>query len=274
MIADIAGVDRELLKYPKFDVHTHIGVGGERASRQRIEAYLAGGERLGITRICISRPFQGIGSATEKPDVMAAANDMVVKAVRAYPERILGYAFVHAGYYDWSIEQMDRCLAVPGLIGVKLYHQYFFNDPAVVALIRAAAERNCLILLHQGKTMDRTEQANQPLISDGAHIAALGRAVPEAKIIAGHIGGGGDWEWTVKALKAAPSVYLDTSGSVIDAGMVDFAAGQLGVNRLLFATDMSLEEGVGKIMAANLSVKAKKDIFWNNAERLLREVRQ
>ena len=54
----------------------------------------------------------------------------------------------------------------------------------------------------------------QPRISDGGHLAELARRYPEAKLICGHICGGGDWEWTIKALRHAPTVFLDTSGSV------------------------------------------------------------
>ena len=103
-------------------------------------------------------------------------------------------------------------------------------------------------------------------------MASLAEQVPEARLIAGHIGGGGDWEWTIKAVRDAGTVYFDTSGTVIDAGMVDFAVSELGVDRLLFATDMSLPEGVGKILAARLSDSARKKIFAGNAERLLKEI--
>ena len=40
--------------------------------------------------------------------------------------------------------------------------------------------------------------------------------------------------------RCAPSVFLDTSGSVTDDGVVEMAARVLGVDRLLFACDMSM----------------------------------
>ena len=275
-------LDRELLKFPKTDAHDHIpahlserGKGKKMWLKEKeIDEYLEDNALLGINRICISIPFSGIGPETEKPEVMASANDIVVETVKKYKGRVFGYAFVHSGYYKWSVNEMERCLVLPGMIGIKLYNQYLYNDPVVVALIEVAAEKNALALLHQGKVMDGDNRKSQLLISDGYHIAELAKKVPKAKLICGHIGGGGDWEWTVKALKSSPTVYLDTSGSVVDAGMIEFAARELGVRRLLFATDMSVEEGVGKILGAKLSKHEKKSLFSRNFEKLLKEVRK
>ncbi len=49
--------------------------------------------------------------------------------------------------------------------------------------------------------------------------------------------GGGDWKYMCKKLREAPSAYVDTSGSVTDEGMFEFAVKQLGAGRMLFATD-------------------------------------
>jgi uncharacterized protein len=265
------GLDPALLACPKIDVHTHIGLGMESAGRERIEEYIGASRRLGIGPLWISRPFMGTGSRVSGAEVMAEANRLVAEAVKAYPEDLRGYLFAHAGHLAWSVGEMDRWLSMPGMVGVKLYHQYTFDDPAVVALVREAARRNAIVLLHQGKPTEEAGRRSQPLLSDGTHIARLAEAVPGAILLAGHIGGGGDWEWMAKALRDSPSVHIDTSGSVFDAGMVEFAVSQVGVKRLLFATDMSLEEGVGKILGARIGDADKRAIFHGNAEAMLRE---
>lgn len=270
-IAVMQGLDPALLACPKVDVHTHIGIGMEPVDRERIEGYIEGSRKLGIGPSWISRPFTGVGHQVPGPDVMAEANRLVAEAVKAYPKDLRGYIFCHAGHLAWSAGEMDRWLSVPGMVGVKLYHQYTFDDPAAVTLVREAARRNAVILLHQGKATDESTRRSQPLISDGTHIARLAEAVPQAILLAGHIGGGGDWEWMLKALRGSPSVRLDTSGSVFDAGLVEFAVSQVGVERLLFATDMSIEEGVGKILGARIGDADKRAIFHGNAEAMLRE---
>lgn len=88
-------------------------------------------------------------------------------------------------------------------------------------------------------------------------------------LIEAHIGGGGDWEWAIKQLRQTPSVYLDTSGSVVDEGMVEMAARELGIGRLLFGTDMTMEGGVGKILGADLTEAQRERIFWKNMKAIL-----
>ena len=88
-------------------------------------------------------------------------------------------------------------------------------------------------------------------------------------LIEAHIGGSSDWEWAIKQLRQAPSVYLDTSASVIDTGMVEMAASELGGERLLFGTDITMEGGVGKILGADVTASDKEQIFGKNIRKIL-----
>jgi predicted TIM-barrel fold metal-dependent hydrolase len=88
-------------------------------------------------------------------------------------------------------------------------------------------------------------------------------------LICAHICGGGDWEWTIKALRQSPSVYLDTSGSVIDDGVVEMAAQVLGIDRLLFGCDMSMTAGVGRIRSAELSAADRAKVLGGNMQAIL-----
>lgn len=257
-------LDTELMQYPKIDVHSHIKAKDGKLCKDQLEILIEDCQVLGIDRICVSIPLTGIGSEAPGPDVISKTNDIVIEAIQKYPGKLFAYAYLHPGYAKHAEKEMTRCMAIDEMIGIKLYHQYFFNDPVVVSCVESAAEKNAFILLHQGKVMDARSHQVEPLCSDGYHIAELARKVPTAKIICGHILGGGDWEWTIKALKDTPSVYVDTSGSVIDAGTIEMAVDQLGPERLFFATDLSIEEGVGKILSANISKEDKKAIFSDN----------
>jgi len=70
-------------------------------------------------------------------------------------------------------------------------------------------------------------------------------------------------------LRDCPNVYLDTSGSNVDDPMIEMAIAELGHKRLLFATDMTMEGGVGKILSAEMSDEQREDIFWRNMRAIL-----
>ena len=50
-----------------------------------------------------------------------------------------------------------------------------------------------------------------------------------------------------------PASSLDLSGSVTDDGVIEMAARVLGMDRLLFACDMSMTASVGRLRGADLT---------------------
>ena len=221
-------------------------------------------DRLGIDQLCVSIPVtRGMPSMEE----VRVCNDGVLEAVRRYRDRILGYCYVCPGYSETE-DEIDRCLDL-GMIGIKLYNQYKICDPAVRPTIEKAIRERVPILEHAGYPSTPESWSAQPNMSHAGDFVQAARAYPEAMLIEAHIGGGGDWEWAIRQLRQAPSVYLDTSGSVIDEGMVEMAARELGVDRLLFGTDMTMEGGVGKILGADLTGAVKEKIFWKNMKKIL-----
>jgi predicted TIM-barrel fold metal-dependent hydrolase len=194
-------------------------------------------------------------------------NQWVYEAMRRFPGRVLGYAFVNPGYGKEAVEEARHCIEDRGFVGIKLYNDYVINEPVVWPLIELAIKLRVPILHHAGHVTWLS--APQPRISDGAAFAQIAKRYPEAVIICAHICGGGDWEWEIKALRNASSIYLDTSGSVVDEGVVEMAADILGADRLLFACDMSFTASVGRMRSAMLSDLDKKKIYSGNMQRIL-----
>ena len=64
----------------------------------------------------------------------------------------------------------------------------------------------------------------------------------------------------------------DLSGSGVDRGMLDEAVGALGSQRLLWASDVTMETGLAKLRALEntglSSVEDIRDIRWRNAARV------
>jgi predicted TIM-barrel fold metal-dependent hydrolase len=221
-------------------------------------------DRLGIDQLCCSiltpkRP------AT--PEGFRECNAWVAEAIRRYPGRILGYGYVNPGHQRESLTEIRRCVEEYGFIGIKLYNKHRATDPVVFPVVELAIDLRVPILHHAGHLHYVLE--SQPNISDGGHLAALAQRYPEAMLICAHVCGGGDWEWTIKALRHSPSVYLDTSGSVIDDGVVEMAARVLGVDRLLFGCDMSMTAAVGRIRSAELSAVDRAKVLGGNMQAVL-----
>lgn len=249
------------------DIHNHVHPGRDgRLDRSAAAALLEGCARLRIRRICVSNPLTG---EQPSPDEMRWANDVVLEAM-AMDARFIGFCFVNPGYAREAVAEIRRCVADGGMRGVKLYHQYLVCDPAQTAVMELAAELGVPVLMHAGKVMDTQTRRLQPRLSHAEHFVRAAALFPRTVLIQAHIGGGGDWEWNLRHLETRPGVYVDISGSVVDAGIVRRTVAALGVDRVCFATDGSLEEGVGKLLAAGLGLPELRQVCQGNAERLLR----
>lgn len=191
------------------------------------------------------------------------ANDVTYEALKRHPERYRGMAFVNPGFQNEALEELERCVKEYGFIGVKLYHQYRMDNPVQYALVEKCIELDIPILMHCGHCMDPGTCKAQPRISDGVHMANIAARYPEATFIMGHIGGGGDWQWSIKAIADSPNVFADVGGSVHDRPLIEESVRYLGADRLLFATDGSYASGVGKVLGADITEEEKKTIFAN-----------
>jgi uncharacterized protein len=258
----------EVKKYRKIDAHEHVDLhfGGP-------EVQIDYADRLGIDRLIISKP---VITQTATPDDFREANDHVLRAMKLYPDRIMGQVTFNPQYKKESLEEIKRCID-QGMVGIKLYYQVKLNDPLFYPLIEKSIDLKLLILMHAncqigmaGYRMkyDTHLNPNTSLPEDFVDVA---KRYPEAMIQYAHLGGGGDWEYACKSFKDYPNIYVDTSGSNNEARMIDFALKCLGEDRLLFGTDSSYYQGVGNILSSELNEVQKKKIFFENYNSILRK---
>jgi len=250
---------------PVIDCHAHLTHHSSAAYREEDRRLIEAADKLQIDQLCCSILTPRRPATAES---FRECNAWLAEAVKRFGGRVLGYCYVNPGYGGEAVEEIRRCVEDRGFIGIKLYNEYVCTEPVVFPIVELAIELRVPILHHAGHA--HYPVPDQPRISDGGHLAELARRYPEARLICAHLGGGGDWEWTVKALRHAHNVFLDTSGSVTDEGLVEMAAGILGVERLLFGCDMSMTAGVGKVRGARLSPEDKRRILGGNMLRLLK----
>lgn len=215
-------------------------------------------ERTFMDQIVCSVPISGEGAT---PEEFRRCNNILHQAMKRHPGKLKGFAFVNPGYGREALDEIDRCINELGMIGIKLYNQYYICDPVVRPVIEKCIMLDIPILEHAGKLNYQPE--GQPFISHGPHFARVAKNYPEAIIIEAHIGGGGDWQWSLKAIADCPNIFTDTSGSVHDEGMLEEVIKVMGADRILFGTDGSFSPGLGKILGADISDSDKAKILNN-----------
>jgi uncharacterized protein len=262
--AKYKNVIKELMKYRKIDSHNHAVMLGIEP-----ENLIESMDRLGIERASVS-DIDGL-----TPDKFSESNSKILDVVKKFPNRFLGQCHINPRFQKESLAEIDRCVG-SGMVQLgELYSECKINDPLYYPIIEKCIDLKIPLMMHARADLGlirKGYRSSAPLTSSYADdFVDIGRRYPEAIIIHAHIGGGGDWEYMCKTLRPAKSIYIDTSGSVTDEGMIEFAIKYLGEDRMLFATDVNFECGVGKIMAANITESQRRKIFFENYNNLLRK---
>ncbi|MBK8880832.1 MAG: amidohydrolase family protein [Bacteroidales bacterium] len=258
----------EVMRYRKIDAHEHVDLysGGP-------EVQIDFADRLGIERLVVSKP---VTTQTGTPDEFREANDHILKAMKLYPDRIMGQVTLNPQYLKESMEEIKRCVD-QGMVGIKVYYQVKINDPLFYPIIEKSIDLKMLILMHAncqlgmaGYRMKYDTHLN-PNTSLPEDFVEAAKRYPEAMLQYAHTGGGGDWEYACKSFRDYPNIYVDTSGSNNEGNMIDFALEYLGEDRLFFGTDTSYYQGVGDVLASELNEVQRKKIFFENYNAVLRK---
>lgn len=227
------------------DTHVHITSSYDNPDGPSTAAEaLAAADRFGIDiLVCMV-----MTPKPATPDLFRRGNDRTIECMERYGDRIWGWAYVNPGYTREALAEIERCRQYPNFVGIKLFDDYTITNPINFPVIERCIELGWGIVNNQQRVTDQVAHWPGNRTSSG-HIAEVSRRYPEAKLIADHVGGGGDWEWACKTVADAPGMHLEISGSVYDEGMMELALRTVGPDRLLFATDSSIASSVGKLQA-------------------------
>ena len=258
---------------PLVDAHAHfMHAGTGRPDWAELNhARFRAGERIGITyHVASVLGSYGHTSPTyfPSPDDVADGNDAMLGIAEREASRVRMMVTVNPNYTDHALKEIERCVS-RGAIGVKLLASRRADDPLLDPIASLAGERG-LPVLHHIWQHRRREWPSQE-ISDGADLARLAARHPRTNFILAHIGGGGDYMHTFRAVVDVPNIYPDLSGSGVDRGMLDAAVATLGARRLLWGCDLTMCTGLAKLRALDtigLQPDEIEDIRWRNAVRI------
>lgn len=256
---------REKLKPPGpvVDVHVHpYPVPGitDPSPQQAADFLIAQADRAGISRMILMN-LGRTWSNTPSPEACRLANDQGIEVARIAPDRFLPFAYVNPALPEEAIAELDRTVGRGLAFGVKLWVAVRASDDRVIRVVRHAARLGVPVLQHAWIKAD----GNLPGESTPSDVAALASAVPEAKIIMGHLGGGG--LRGIEFVRSASNVFVETGGSDPETGIVEAAVARLGSKRVIFGSDANgrnMAVQLGKVLGAGISDIAKKRILWNN----------
>jgi predicted TIM-barrel fold metal-dependent hydrolase len=254
------------------DVHAHFYHDrSPRADwRERNESRFRAGEHVGITvHVASILGSWGLTSPIyfPSPTDITYANDFLLALQRSHPAQVRGYVVVNPNFQEHALAELKRCLDA-GMIGVKLAASRRANDPLLDPICQTAGARGVPVLHHIWQHRRRDYPGQEA--SDGAELAALAARHPRVHFLLAHIGGGGDWIHSLAAVRSMPNVYVDLSGSGVDGGMLEACLETVGVERLLWGCDLTIDTGWAKLryLQQLLPGSDLELIGWRNATRI------
>jgi uncharacterized protein len=154
------------------------------------------------------------------------------------------------------------------MIGIKLAASRRANDPLLDPICRIAAERNVPVLHHIWQHRQRDYPGQEA--SDATELCALAGRHPKVNFLLAHIGGGGDWIYSLAAARQVSNVLIDLSGSGVDGGMLERCLEAVGIQRLVWGCDLTMDTGWAKLryLERMLSSADLELVRWGNAARI------
>jgi predicted TIM-barrel fold metal-dependent hydrolase len=239
------------------DCHCHAGKGDRMTAPWNtdapIEPYLRRARRAGIDKTVVFAPFH-----TNYDE----ANRQVARIVRRFPDRLIGFAFVHATRDAGRILKMVERARRWGFRGIK---SHGFEAMPTRELCEAA------------------RAFRMPLLADvvgrAEVVDLLASQFPDVNFIIPHLGSfADDWrahQRVIDQLVRYPNVYTDTSGIRRFDYIVE-AIKRAGARKVLFGSDGPwLHPGLElhKVRLLGLPAEQEALVLGGNIIRLLREVR-
>lgn len=245
------------------DSHVHIG---NWSNEDSIDSILASALQNKIDALLVSA--LGVRGYIAYPSIeeCISANDLVLKAIEKFPDKIFGICYVNPRYTKESIFELDRCIANGPMVGIKLWIAVKASELRLIGPIaRKAIELDVPILQHAWyKTTGNMENESSP-----SDVIILAQEFPELRIQMAHLYGAGFRG--IADISPYLNIYVDTSGGDPESWVLEYAVKELGPNRIVFGSDApgrGFAVQIGKVTGANISEDIKEMILWKNVKNL------
>jgi predicted TIM-barrel fold metal-dependent hydrolase len=220
------------------DVHTHL------ASQALTDMLTGGGVPAAGAKDLVARLDEAnVGRAVvlgagffALPDDsnMAPENDYVASQVAEYPDRLVGFCGINPVYAS-APDEVDRCLANPGMVGVKLHmdgSQIDLSDPEHVAAVAEVFDHieaeDAPVMMHV------SDVYGGPLTGEGfANLSEILEQHPTVRVAHAHCAGNVDDDSIDLWLRMGDSGYRDNAFVDISACLAYYKDSPLSVRELM-----------------------------------------
>lgn len=240
------------------DFHGHVGHWDRFRMYDDPEPMLRAMDAVGIDVACLFNIFHPNGTT---------GNDLTARFIAQHPDRFVGFAYVSPLLPERMVPELTRAIDELKFVAIKLYPPYAtwdLHEPIWHPIYEFANQRGLAVLFHTGP-----EAHSAPRF-----LAEIAPQFPNANFVAGHAGNIPPYrDQAIAAAQAHPNVYLETCSTYRHPGVIERLVAEAGADRVLYGSDMPLMDPrpqIGKIITAQISDDAKRQILGGNAQRLLR----
>ena len=237
----------------KIDAHSHLGdFGGWAGVAFGEQELLRQMEEYDIERTFLTgASFQG--------------NDAVLDAFQRHPDKVVPFVWVNPALDDVE-KKLTRYIVNEGFMGVKmqpLFDAFVADDPIVDPVMEFAEAHHVPVFIHCG----------HPPFSLPWSIALLAERHPNVKVTMIHMGHGhGVYiDASIKMAKRYANLYLEMSGMPMGCKIAE-AYRTVRADRVMFGIDSPFHHPtveIQKVLTCGLSDEEQRDVFYNNAKKLL-----
>lgn len=249
------------------DIHTHPILHEARCDRAGADAFVAEARRHGIGHL-VALGDVLVAGRSPPAERIRRINDDTAWLMARHPGVVTGFCYLNPTLGARAVErEIERCVA-RGFRGLKLE---IANNARAACMrpVMAAAARHDLVVLQHSWSMTKIRQRR--FHSDPADTALLARRFPNVRVIMAHLTGCG--VRGVLEAKGVDNLWVDTSGGAPEAGLLEYAVAQLGVERVLYGSDAPVRDlavALARITGSELSGPEQRKILFENARTLLR----
>lgn len=199
------------------------------------------------------------------PDIGNAAN---IETVRRIPERIRAYCAINPNYPEAVEQDLAAYDDYPDVyVGLKMHpahHLVPLDDSRYREAFEFANDRKLPVLMHTwgGSKECGYQQVKSVLDRDPGITAILGHSLH------------GDWEHAIELALGYSNIYLETCAVVDERGILEMLVEGAGSEKVVFGTDFpwfSHYYYIGAVLGADMTDDDRRNIFYRNAERILKD---